>query len=128
MPETVMWSFAVEASQGPRLAGSDSLSVGAYDKLSVVIEPGATDVDVDVQPAGTAGKVKALVIQAGVYDKDLTFSADGGATKFPLDGPVVLIGTGAVLLLSAAPKTLRFANATAADATIDVFVGRDPTA
>jgi hypothetical protein len=124
MPETVAWSFSVGVDQGPRVAGSDSFAVDAYDKLSVVLEAGAADVDVEVQPAG---KVKVLVVRPSAFDAAITLSADAGATKFALDGPIVLIGSGAVAMLDEEPKTLRFANGTAADVTVDVLVGRDPT-
>lgn len=125
MPETINWSFVVEALQGPRISGSGVLEVDAYDKLSVVLAAGDTEVDVQVQPAEAEGKVHLLVIRASAYDADITFSADAGATDFPLHGPVLLIGTGAVRLLSSAPQTLRFSNRTGADVTTDIMVARD---
>lgn len=126
MPEIINWSFSVDVTLGPKLTGSDSLTVGAYDKAGVVIAAGAADVDVQVQPANVAGKVQVLVLRAETYDPDLTISADGGATSFPLDGPLVLLGAGAVALLADAPQTLRFSNGTTADIGVDVLIGRDP--
>jgi hypothetical protein len=126
MPEIINWSFSVDVTLGPKLAGSDSLTVGAYDKASVVIAAGAADVDVQVQPANVAGKVQVLVLRAETYDPGLTISADGGTTSFPLDGPLVLLGAGAVALLADAPQTLRFGNGTTADIGVDVLIGRDP--
>ncbi len=126
MPETLNWSFSIEAVQGPRISGSNTMQVDAYDKLSVSLEAGATDVDVQIQPANTAGRVQLLVIRASAYDAALTFSADSGATRFARDGPVVLVGSGPVSLLAAAPQTLRLSNGTTADVTIDVLVGRNP--
>jgi hypothetical protein len=125
MPETLNWSFSIEAVQGPRLSGSDALEVDAYDKLSVVLEAG-TNIDVQIQPGNADGRVQLLVIRASAYDTALTFSADAGATQFVLDGPVVLVGTGPVRLLAAAPQALRLANGTAAAITVDVLVGRNP--
>lgn len=124
--ETMRWSFSVGVDHGPNLKGSDSIDVGAYDKVSSVLESGATDIDVQVQPATAAGKVHILVLQASSYDEDLTFSADGGTTSFSLLGPLVLIGNGAVELLADAPQALRFSNATALAVTVDILVGRDP--
>jgi hypothetical protein len=124
--ETINWSFSLQVVQGPRLTGSDSLVVGAYDKASIVLAAGAADVDVELQPATAAGKVHVLAVGATTYDALVTFSADAGGTTFALDGPVVLIGTGPVALLAAAPQTLRFSNGTTGDITVDVLVGRDP--
>lgn len=126
MPETINWSFSVAAVDGPRIHGSDALDVDAYDKASVVLAAGATDVDVQIQPSSTAGRVRVLVIGSSAYDPGITFSADAGTSVFALDGPVVLIGSGAVELLGAAPQTLRLGNTTAEDVTVDILVGRDP--
>ena len=126
MPEVINWSFSVDVTLGPKLTGSDSLTVGAYDKAGVVIAAGAANVDVQVQPANVAGRVQVFVLRAETYDPDLTISADGGATSFPLDGPLVLLGAGAVALLADAPQTLCFSNGTTADIGVDVLIGRDP--
>jgi hypothetical protein len=64
------------------------------------------------------------MIAASSYDAKVTFSADAGTTKFLLDGPVVLIGTGPVQLLAGPPKTLRFSNPDADPVDIDILVGR----
>lgn len=126
MPEIINWSFSVAALNGPRVNGSDAVVVDAYDKASITLVAGDADIDVQVQPSTTAGKVHVLVIGASTYDAGITFSADGGTTDMALDGPVVLIGTGAVELLADAPQTLRFSNTTSGDVTVDILVGRDP--
>ena len=128
MPETINWSFSIAAVNGPRISGSDTLEVDAYDKVNVALAAGATDIDVEVQPSAAAGRVRVLSIASTSYDSGITFSADAGTTNFPLDGPVVLIGSGAVELLADAPQTLRFSNTTADDVTVDILVGRDPSA
>lgn len=125
MPETIAWSFSVAAAEGPRIYGSDSLAVDAYDKVSAELAAGDTDVDVEVQPSATAGRVRALVIGSTNYESDVTYSADAGTTEFRLDGPVVLIGGGAVALLADPPQVLRFSNASAAAVTVEILVGRD---
>lgn len=133
MPETINWSFSVGAVDGPRVSGSDAFEVDAYDKVSVVLPAAA---DVPVQPATDAGKVHLLVIRASAYDAAIEVSVDDTSTNptvtttFSLDGPLVLIGSGAVKLLldsSSAPHTLKFTNGTGADVTVDILVGRDAT-
>jgi hypothetical protein len=125
MPETINWSFSVAAGKGPRVYGSDAVEVDAYDKVSKVLAAGDKNIDVQLQPAKAAGKVHVLVIAASTFDAGLKFSADDGTTDFSLDGPVVLIGSGAVALLAQAPQTLRLSNNTASDVTVDILVGRD---
>jgi hypothetical protein len=124
MAETINWSVTFDAVLGPRIAAAGAQTLGAYDKLSVQLAPAAADVDVDVQPSATAGDVELLVITASSYEAQVTFSADAGVTKARLDGPVVLIGTGAVGLLADPPQTLRFTNPDADPVEIDVLVGR----
>lgn len=126
MPETLNWSFGVDITDGPRLSGSDTLTVGAYDKLNVTVPAGSTDTDVQLQPAETSGKVSVVVVRASAADPQVTLSADEGSTAFALDGPVVLIGAGAVRMLADPPTTLRLTNGTAEDVVVDVLVGRDP--
>ncbi|MGB8020415.1 MAG: hypothetical protein WCF04_04240 [Candidatus Nanopelagicales bacterium] len=126
MPETINWSFSVAVANGPRVTGSDSLDVDAYDKASITLAAGDANVDVQIQPSTTAGRVRVLIIGASAYDDAISFSADSGATSFALDGPVVLIGSGAVGLLAGAPQTLRLSNGTQDDVTVDILVGRNP--
>jgi hypothetical protein len=96
----------------------------AYDKVSVQLAAGDSDVDVELQPSSTAGDVRLLVITAGSYEAGVTFSADAGGTTLGLDGPVVLIGAGPVSLLADPPKTLRFANPAADPVDVEILVGR----
>lgn len=124
MPETINWSVTFDAVLGPRVAESGSKEVAAYDKLSVQLAGNASEVDVEVQPSAAAGDVELLVMRASSYDPPVTYSADAGTTDFPLDGPVVLIGTGAVALLAAVPQTLRFDNPSADPVDVEILVGR----
>ncbi|MEU9167420.1 hypothetical protein AB0D34_06430 [Streptomyces sp. NPDC048420] len=126
MPEIIRWSFSVNVAQGPSVSASDSVRVDAYDRLSIPLPAGAKDVEVELQPAKTAKQVSLLVVRASTPAADVTLTADGG-TPHPLDGPFVLIGSGAVQLLADALQTLRLSNGTAADVTVDILVGRDPT-
>ena len=63
MPETINWSFSVGVVEGPKLGGSDSLAVGAYDKASVTVAVGA-NLDVQVHRANARDKVQPLALQA----------------------------------------------------------------
>jgi len=123
LPEKISWTVNVQIQAGPKASVTGSTEVDAYDKLAVTLDAGAADVDVDVQP-GAAGQVRFLMIHASAYSEDVTYSADGGATSAVLDGPQVLIGTGAVGLLPQAPQTLRFSNNTADPVTVDIIAGR----
>jgi hypothetical protein len=127
MPETINWTLNLQVPLGPRVAQSGALTVEAYDKVNLTLEAGATDVDVDVQPASTAGQVTFVAITASVYDELLTYSPDGGTTTHALEAPVALLGAGAVALLNAAPEQLRLANGTADPVTVEILVGRDAT-
>ena len=120
MAEKFSWNYVAQALNGPSLSGQGDLTVDAYDKIEVTIAAGATQ-QVDLVPGGT---VSLLVINPAVPDVDLSYDVGGNAVA--LDGPHVLIGTGAVSLLGGATN-LTFANNTAADATIAILLGRDAT-
>ena len=124
MAETISWSVNFDAMLGPKIAVAGAQTLGAYDKISIQLAAAAADVDVDVQPSATSGDVRLLVITASSYDAEVTVSADAGATDFTMDGPLVLIGAGAVGLLADPPQTLRFSNPDTAPVDIDILVGR----
>ncbi|CAH1087703.1 hypothetical protein [Candidatus Nitrotoga sp. 1052] len=120
MAEKINWNFVVQALNGPSVSGSDTMEVEAYDKIKVTITAGATQ-QVNLVPSGT---VSLLVINPAVPDADLSYKV--GAKVVALDSPHVLIGAGAVSLLGGAAN-LSFTNNTAADATIEILLGRDAT-
>jgi hypothetical protein len=124
--ESVNWAVHVDVASGPKLSAADTITVEAYDKVSLTLDANASNVSVDLQP-GTAGQIKLLLITASAYDADVTYSADAGTTKVPLDAPLVLVGGGAVGLLQADPTTLQWDNGTADPVAIQIFVGRDAT-
>lgn len=123
MAEKLNWSYAVQAEGGPLIAGAGVLEVDAYVKLSVTIPAGETK-EVEILPA-PGGALQLLVIAAAKPSADLSYELDGNAV--PLDGPHVLIGTGAVALCAGAIGTLAFANDTSEEARIDILAGRDAT-
>ena len=125
MPETINWAVTFDVVLGPRIAAAGTQTIDAYDKISIQLAADSASVDVDVQPSDGTGDVQLLVITASSYETQVTFSADEGATPpFLLDGPVVLIGTGAVKLLADPPQTLRFNNAASELLNVDILVGR----
>jgi hypothetical protein len=124
MSEQIDWSVAFTAVLGPKVSESGRHKVGAYDKLSVSLEGNASDIDIEVQPSASAADVELLVIRASSYDPPVTYSADEGANEFELDGPLVLIGTGAVGLLAKPPQKLRFGNVDTDPVSVEILVGR----
>lgn len=124
MPESISWSVTFDALLGPRIAAAGTQVVSAYDKINLQLAAGATAVDVDVQPSATAGDVELLVITASSYEAAVTYSVDAGTTTVVLDGPVVLIGAGAVSLLADPPQSLQLANPDTDPVDVDILVGR----
>lgn len=120
MAEKINWNFVVQALNGPSVSGAGNLEVEAYDKIAVTITAGETK-QVNLVPSGT---VSLLVINPVVSNADLSYDVGGNAVA--LDGPHVLIGAGAVSLLGGAAN-LSFTNNTAADATVEILIGRDAT-
>ena len=120
MAEKISWNFVTSALNGPNVSGQGELKIDAYDKIGVTIIAGATQA-VNLAPSGT---ISFLVINPAVPDVNLTYK--GGGSAVALDGPHVLIGTGAVSMIGGA-TTLTFTNGTAKDAVIEIMLGRDAT-
>ena len=125
MAETIKYSFSIQVAGGPKAADADSIEVEAYDMLEVEVPDSGTSggvATVNVQP-GDSG-VKFLQISADSYE-DLTYEVDGGSSQ-TLDGPLLLIGEGAVALLGATQKQFVFTNA-GATATQNASDGSRPS-
>jgi hypothetical protein len=129
----VNYSYSIQIAGGPTIARAFATNVDAYDKIELTLEPGATDVVVDVQP-GAVSQVGLLALSSSLNDDKVTYKVtDGGADKgpFTLDAPQLFSG-GAIAAIGASPKTLKFSNAHPAGdptkkAMIEIFVGRDAT-
>jgi hypothetical protein len=122
--EKIVWSLSAQVSGGPAIAASNTLTVDAYDKIGVTLEPNETK-KAEVQPGG-ADRVRFLLISADQFGEDLTFKvADGADIK--LEAPLVLIGDGAVELLDKPPQNISFTNGTQNRVNIEVIVGRMAT-
>ena len=127
MSEKINWTLNVQVIGGPKLSASNTMTVDAYDKIQVAIEAGETDKKVEVQPGG-AGHVQFLLILSDSYDELLTYKVnDSGATAVKLDGPHLLIGKGAVTLLSSAPSSFFFSNGLSENASVEILIGREAT-
>lgn len=120
MAEKISWNFVAQALGGPSLSKQGTLEVDAYDKITVTITAGTTQ-KVNLVPSGT---VSLLIIKPAVASADLSYLV--GANPVILDAPHVFIGTGAVSLLGGLAQ-LSFTNNTAADASIEILLGRDAT-
>ncbi|HEX6938792.1 MAG TPA: hypothetical protein VF158_05230 [Longimicrobiales bacterium] len=127
MPQKVSWTVSVQVLGGPKITASDTMTVDAYDRLDVVVEAGAENKEVEVQP-GAAGQVQFVSISSSAYGPELTYRVNSDtANEVALDGQHVLIGSGAVGLLGAAPNTLYFSNDLTEDVSVTVLVARKAT-
>jgi hypothetical protein len=123
----VNWQFQAAILGGPSvLLNQPGIPVGAYDVAAVDVAPGASGVDVPIQPSTGAGDVVFLVVSSSVYDPGINYTVDALGVKNVLDGPHVLLGSGAVGFLnsSAPPQKLVFNNTSTKDASVQVVVGR----
>jgi hypothetical protein len=128
MPETVIVDVSAEVASGPTVKESRTLTVDAYDKISVAVPDGTNGLTVELEP-GTAGSCRFLVVTSNVYGDALTYKVNAGATAIALDQPLFLIGAGAASILGSPPTKLVFANVLGAgkDAQVQILIGRDAT-
>lgn len=123
MSERINWSYKVQAVGGPTLAGSGNISPDAYEKFTIMVPaPAGTAVGVDVM-AGTGAQF--LLLTSSSYE-NVTYKVGGGATR-TLNGPIMLVGSGAMALLGDPLNKFTFTNNNPIDITIELFVGRDAT-
>jgi hypothetical protein len=132
MSDNISLTMNVHVSGGPKMTTTRTITVEAYDSIKVTIlgtDSGSADADkqVEVQPGGS-GQVSFLSITSDRYDAGLTYKVNSsGNPAIALDQPHVLIGKGAVGLLDPAPAELFFSSSIAADAEVQILVGRDAT-
>lgn len=129
MPESIQWTLNVAVVGGPRKAESKTAAVDVYLKGTVSIDAasGGTPATgaIDVTPDG--GQVRFIMISASSYGPDpqpLSYTI-GGGSALTLDGPLLLIGAGAVALLGTTNLSFEFTNAAETPATVEILVGRD---
>lgn len=121
MSETIKWNFVTKVLNGPSVSAADSIEdVDAYDKFDISL----ADTDSQVVNLTPGGVTYLLVINPQTPHANLSYELSGNPVA--LDGPHVLVGTGAVGLLGGA-TSLTFTNNTGADAVIEILIGRDST-
>jgi hypothetical protein len=132
MPEIISWSVDVSVTNGPSVSESATLTVGAYDVVTIAVPgadaPSTSTTRATVQPSAGAD-VRLLLIRAQPYGADLTFTVAGadGATDVSLDAPQLYVGQGTSALGGTAPLRLDFKNEMGVDndATVTILVARD---
>lgn len=92
-------------------------------KLNVTV-PAGTPQAVEIL-TDEGGALQFLIISPKSPSDSLTYAA--GDETVVLDGPHVLIGSGAVSLLAASVGTLTFTNGGSEAAEISILAGRDAT-
>jgi hypothetical protein len=123
----INWQFNATIPGGPVvILNQPSIPLEAYDVASLTIPAGKGNVAVPIQPSAAAGDVVFLVISSSVYDAGVNYTVDGLTAVHALDGPHVLLGSGAVSFLNSAtpPQTLTFNNTLTKDINLQVVVGR----
>lgn len=125
----VNWSASIQIAGGPTVSALQGpIRAEATERIQVSIAAGDTDKSVSLQP-GPASGIHLLLIQSSYYGDDLSFTVGDGATDSdPLDllGPQFYSG-GSAVLFGLDPKIIKFTNASAKAAEIDIFVARDAT-
>lgn len=125
MAESMSWNYSLAAASGPAIVNAGVFSVDAYEKMNVRIAAGSTQA-VTIAP-GTWVDVRSLAIATSDTTGTVEVTPDGAASAFALDGPLFLLGAGAVSLLGTGDASLSIENTGAADVSIDIFVTRDAT-
>jgi hypothetical protein len=123
----INYQLNVQVAGGPKLSYAGSLDVDAYDVIHVSVPSGGEPYVVELQPGTESGQVRFLLLTSDRYTSLIYKVNDAEAEEeYALDGPQLLIGSGAVSLLDDVPGSLILTNA--AEATvIHVFVGRNAT-
>jgi hypothetical protein len=123
----ITWQFQVAVPGGPALTiNQPNIQLGAYDVVSVNVPAATSGFVVPVQPSTTAGDVILLVVSSSQYDPGISYTVDALGVSHSLDGPHMLLGSGAVSLLNGAapPQKLTFNNTLTSDITLQVLAGR----
>jgi hypothetical protein len=122
-------SGSIVIPNGPQFPFNQTLDIEAYEEIDITVVSGASDKGVDL-PSGSE-PVQLIAILSDLYAAELTYKINTGTTARNLDGPLLLIGTGASSLFSDAPAKVLFSNSTtgakAKDAQLRILIGRDAT-
>ncbi len=119
MDETINWTANFQMMGGPKIAASQKMQVNAYAKTAFDVKKGK---GVEVQLGG-AGPIQFLIVSASEHGDKLTYTVNGGANKFTLDAPLMLVGSSAVSHLDPALTKMHFQNDLDKDVTIEILAG-----
>jgi len=123
----IVWQFQAAVPGGPSLTiNQPNLEVSGYDVVAVTIPASTNNFAVPVQPSSGSGDVSLMIISSTKYDPGISYTVDALGAAHVLDGPHVLIGSGAVSLLNstAPPQKLTFNNTLTSDISVQVLAGR----
>lgn len=121
----ITWQFQATVQGGPAITLSQpTITAAAYDITQVTVTAATNNVSVPIQPSTTAGDVIFLVVSSSQYDPGINYSVDALGVAHVLDGPHILVGTGAVSFLNNPPQKLIFNNSLTKDINVQVIVGR----
>ena|SRR2546423_5850467 len=127
----IIVSANVVVPNGPSFAFSQTLEVEAYDRIDVSVPAAPATTNKKVELLGGTGEVQFIAITSDWFGDDLTYKINSNAAATvarKLNQPHLFVGTGAVSLFDAAPKTLFFSNAAPGqDANVQILIGRDAT-
>jgi hypothetical protein len=116
------YSLRVAVDKGTTLSRTGTVEVGAIDVVRGTAAKSGGEASFDVQPEAITG-IEFVCIESSNY-ANLTLEVDGGAA-ITVDGPIMLIGAGAVAMLQATQNYFVFTNAdTVSNANIRVTIGR----
>ncbi len=129
MAEKIKYSLNFQIVGESGIPADGEIQTGAYEKLQINLDAGSSNIEFALQPDfdPDANLIKLLLIKSSTYGAALTYKVnDKSSTKtIALDGPQAFIGSGAVKILDAAPKTLFFTNSLADPVVLDILVARD---
>jgi hypothetical protein len=126
-------SSAIGVAGGPNFAVAAQLAVDAYEVINVTVPKGQKNLaQVNLQP-GAAGQVQLFYLASDLAPSLVKYAVGAtgnvpNAANIALDQPLLLLGTGAIGLLGAAPQVLVLdGSATTQDEHLTVLVGRKVT-
>jgi hypothetical protein len=123
----ITWQFQATIPKGPAFTlNTPPITIQAYDVVATTIAAGASGFAVKVQPSTTAGDIVFVAVSSDLYDAGLTYKVDSSTDVHALDGPLVMLGAGAVGFMNtgAPPQTLTFSSTLGKDANVQIVVGR----
>lgn len=127
----LQWTLSAQVTNGPKVAQSQTVEIGAYDEIAVVVPAksgsATSKLTAEVQPGGD-GQVQFLLIAADPPGPDLAYSINteqsDASKRIRLDTAAVFLIGGALQLLGAAPNKIVFYSDSAAETDIRILVGR----